>query len=77
MTMEHEADVLSTPQQLDEFIDTLLRRGENVGYVLHGHGSGAMKNAVRSHLRELGIIRLARPAERDDGGDAFTVFWLS
>ncbi len=62
---------------LDEFIDTLLRRGENVGYVLHGHGSGAMKNAVRSHLRELGIIRLARPAERDEGGDAFTVFWLS
>jgi DNA mismatch repair protein MutS2 len=63
-------------EQLDGFIDVLLRRGESVGFVLHGHGTGAMKEAVRSHLRSLDLVSESRPAERDEGGDAFTIFWL-
>lgn len=63
--------------QLDVFIDELLRRGEPAGYVLHGHGTGAMKNAVRDHLRAHGLVASSRPAERDEGGDAFTLFWLA
>lgn len=63
-------------ERVDGFIDLLLRRGESVGYVLHGHGTGAMKEAVRSHLRSLDLVSQSRPAERDEGGDAFTVFWL-
>ena len=63
--------------ELDGFIDELLRRQEDGGYVLHGHGTGAMKDAVRNHLAAHACIRHARPAERDEGGDAFTVFWLA
>lgn len=63
--------------ELDAFIDELLRRQEDGGYVLHGHGTGAMKEAVRNHLGAHACIRHARPAERDEGGDAFTVFWLA
>jgi DNA mismatch repair protein MutS2 len=63
--------------ELDGFIDELLRRQEEGGYVLHGHGTGAMKEAVRNHLGGHACVRRARPAERDEGGDAFTVFWLS
>jgi len=63
--------------ELDGFIDELLRRQEDGGYVLHGHGTGALKDAVRNHLGAHACIRHARPAERDEGGDAFTVFWLS
>jgi DNA mismatch repair protein MutS2 len=54
----------------------MLRENEPVGYVLHGHGTGALKLAVRSHLSAATHVRRARPAEPDDGGDAFTVFWL-
>lgn len=63
--------------ELDGFIDELLRRQEDGGYVLHGHGTGALKDAVRNHLGGHVCIRHARPAERDEGGDAFTVFWLA
>jgi DNA mismatch repair protein MutS2 len=62
--------------QVDHFVDELLRRQEMGGFVLHGHGTGAMKDAVRSHLRGHSCITNSRPAERDEGGDAFTVFWL-
>jgi DNA mismatch repair protein MutS2 len=62
--------------QVDAFIDRLLQRGEFAGYVLHGHGTGAMKSAVRDHLRAHPTVTSSRAAERDEGGDAFTVFWL-
>jgi len=61
---------------IDAFVDRLLRVGEPVGYVLHGHGTGALKLAVRAHLSASAHVAKARPAEPEDGGDAFTVFWL-
>ncbi len=61
---------------VDVFLDRLLNRGERVGYVLHGHGTGALKSAVRDHLRASGYVARSHPAEPDDGGDAFTVAWL-
>lgn len=63
--------------QTDSFIDELLKRQERGGFILHGHGTGAMKEAVRSHLGSHVCVREARAAEREEGGDAFTVFWLS
>jgi DNA mismatch repair protein MutS2 len=62
---------------VDQFIDHLLRLKETGGYVLHGHGTGALKEAVRVHLRAHTCVGQSRPAERDEGGDAFTVFWLA
>lgn len=61
---------------LDSFVDMLLRRREAGGYVLHGHGTGAMKEAVRRHLQSHPAVSFSRPAERDEGGDAFTVLWV-
>lgn len=63
--------------ELDQFADQLLRRGEPAGFVLHGHGTGALKAAVREHLALQSYAAEHRPAERDEGGDAFTVFWLT
>lgn len=61
---------------VDRFIEGLLHHQEPGGYVLHGHGTGAMKEAVRGHLRAHPCVKDSRPAERAEGGDAFTVFWL-
>lgn len=63
-------------EQVDDFIGTLLTHGQSQGFVLHGHGTGAMKTAVRAHLAESGWVVSSEPASREDGGDAFTVFWL-
>ncbi len=63
-------------EELDAFIDKILRDGEPFGFVLHGHGTGALKSAVREHLRQHRSVSHAQPAERDDGGDALTLFWV-
>jgi DNA mismatch repair protein MutS2 len=62
---------------VDAFLDDLLRRHESGGYILHGHGTGALKDALRSHLKGHPAVRAARPAEREEGGDAWTVVWLA
>jgi DNA mismatch repair protein MutS2 len=62
--------------QVDAFVDRLLKQGEPLGFVLHGHGTGALKSAVRSHLSASSCVERAQPAEPDAGGDALTVFWF-
>jgi DNA mismatch repair protein MutS2 len=62
--------------QVDAFIDRMMSVGEPLGFVLHGHGTGALKSAVRSHLQASSYIEQSRPADPDSGGDAFTIFWL-
>ena len=70
---ERVDDALS---KVDAFLDRLLNVGEPLGFVLHGHGTGALKVAVRSHLRASSHIEQSQPADPDSGGDAFTIFWL-
>ena len=62
--------------RVDGFIDRLLSINEIAGFVLHGHGTGALKAGVREHLRASTYVEHSRPAEAEEGGDAFTVFWL-
>ena len=61
---------------VEVFLDGLLNRGERVGFVLHGHGTGALKSAVRDHLRTSSYVDRSYAAEPEDGGDAYTVAWL-
>jgi len=62
--------------QVDAFIDKMITSGERSAFVLHGHGTGALKQAVREHLKLSSHISDSSAADPDDGGDAFTVFWL-
>jgi DNA mismatch repair protein MutS2 len=62
--------------KVDAFLDRMLNVGESAGFVLHGHGTGALKLAVRSHLQASSYIERSCPADPDSGGDAFTIFWL-
>lgn len=47
-------------------------------YLLHGHGTGALKKGLRTWLRtSMGArVRSWRPGNEGDGGDAFTVVEL-
>ncbi len=63
-------------ERVDAFIDRLLSINEAAGFVLHGHGTGALKSGVREHLRASAYVEHSRPAEAEEGGDALTVFWL-
>jgi DNA mismatch repair protein MutS2 len=62
---------------VDSFIDRLYAGPLRVGFVLHGHGSGALRAAVREHLKAAPpYVQTTRPGAPDEGGDAFTVFYL-
>ncbi len=63
---------------VDSFIDRLYSGPQRVGYVVHGHGSGALRQAVREHLRAAPpYVQSTRPGLQDEGGDAVTVFFLA
>jgi DNA mismatch repair protein MutS2 len=47
-----------------------------VVFVIHGHGTGAMKSAVRAHLAGRPGIAKTRPGTLREGGDGVTVVWL-
>ena len=64
-------------EMLEAFLDRLLRQGRTRGFVLHGHGSGAMKKAIRQQLSASRYVSQSAPAELDEGGDAWTVVQLS
>jgi len=62
---------------LDAFVDRLLSSGEDAGFVLHGHGTGALRQAVREHLGGSTWVGHVEPADKDEGGDAFTMFRIA
>jgi DNA mismatch repair protein MutS2 len=62
--------------EIDAFLDQMLQLNEPAAFVLHGHGTGAMKAAVREHLAASPVVRQFEPASHANGGDAFTVAWL-
>jgi len=54
-------------------LDRALRAGEERVHVLHGHGSGALKSAIREHLQRSPYVSKSRPAAQHEGGDGVTV----
>jgi len=58
-------------------LDRAIRAGEERVHVLHGHGSGALKSAVREHLQRSPYVAKARRAEQHEGGDGVTVVELA
>lgn len=58
---------------VDQGLDRAVSDGVGVVFVLHGHGTGALKTAVREALRTHTRAQRWAPANTDQGGDAFTV----
>lgn len=59
-----------------EFLDRLSLTGLPVAFLLHGHGSGALKKAVRDWLPTCGYADAWRPCYPGEGGDAYTIVGL-
>lgn len=67
---------LEALEHVDVFLDKLVLAGEPIAWILHGHGTGSLKKAVRQHLPGAAHARSWRPANEDEGGDAWTVVSL-
>ena len=61
---------------LDQYLDDAVHAGAGRVTVIHGHGSGAMRDAVRSMLSGYPLVREWRPGEQGEGGDGATVVLL-
>lgn len=59
--------------RLESFLDESMLEGREVVFVLHGHGTGAMKSAIRKTLAKSPYVSASSPAPEDQGGDALTV----
>lgn len=62
--------------EVDRFLDRSLRAGEEAIYVIHGHGTGALRSALRAHFADHDLVDRVAPADRKEGGDGVTVVWL-
>ncbi|HWM86933.1 MAG TPA: Smr/MutS family protein [Kofleriaceae bacterium] len=61
---------------LDRFLDDSMRASREVVFVIHGHGTGALRNAIRQHVGAHPAVSQFRPGEQSEGGDGVTVAWL-
>lgn len=62
--------------RLDGFLDSLSIAGISPAMIIHGHGTGALKSAVRQYLSTCRYIRSFRPGELYEGGDGVTIVTL-
>ena len=63
-------------EKVELFLDAVY--GANLGgaYIIHGHGTGALKRAVRGWLPTSNYVKEFRRGERGEGGDGVTVAFL-
>lgn len=60
----------------ERYLDKLSVQRLSPVFLLHGHGTGALKIAVRQWLPRCRYASAWRPADADEGGDAYTVVEL-
>jgi len=63
-------------REVDFFFSDCLVSGWSTCYILHGHGTGQLKRGLRESLRKNPLVRSAKPASAEDGGDALTIVRL-
>ena len=59
------------------FLDRSLNENRRVCFLVHGHGTGALKEAIRRELKSSPYVRFFRAGNAGEGGDGVTVAWLS
>jgi DNA mismatch repair protein MutS2 len=62
--------------EVDKFLDDASRAGRTEARIVHGHGTGKLKAAVRRFLKGHAHVDAFRPGEPREGGDGATVVTL-
>jgi len=60
-----------------QFLDRALNDGLRVCFLVHGHGTGAIRDAVRRELKESPYVAHFRAGGQHEGGDGATVVHLT
>ncbi len=59
------------------FLDRAVGGGHPVVFLLHGHGTGALRDAIRKELARSPYVARFRGGDPDQGGEGVTLVWLS
>ena len=63
-------------EALDRYLDDAAVAGLGSATIIHGLGTGALRDAVRAAASAHPLVRSVRPGERGEGGDGATVVTL-
>jgi DNA mismatch repair protein MutS2 len=61
---------------LEHYLDDAVQTNIPWVRIIHGHGTGALKRAVRTALKKHAQIKNFEPGKEGEGGDGVTVAWL-
>ena len=59
------------------FLDRAVGERHGAVFLLHGHGTGALRQAIREELGRSPYVAKFRAGDFDQGGDGVTVVWLA
>jgi DNA mismatch repair protein MutS2 len=60
-------------EQVDAALDRALSSGRSRVRVIHGHGTGTLREAVRAHLKRMPHVRGHKPGDEGEGGNGVTI----
>jgi DNA mismatch repair protein MutS2 len=67
------AKVAEALEVLDRYLDDVSLAGLDQATVIHGMGTGALRDAVREHAGAHPLVKSWRPGGRGEGGDGATI----
>ncbi|MBW2700410.1 MAG: Smr/MutS family protein [Deltaproteobacteria bacterium] len=62
--------------QVDRFLDEMFGQDQAAAFIIHGHGTGALRAAIRDLLKTSPYPRHFRAGTQEEGGDGVTVVIL-
>lgn len=62
--------------EVDSFLDNAFLSGASIVTIIHGKGTGVLKNAIRSHLKKHPQVKSSRRGKFGEGEDGVTVVEL-
>ena len=61
---------------VDRFLDESLMASRDIAFIVHGHGTGALRKRVRAHLDESPYVARWAPGTPRQGGDGASIIEL-
>ncbi len=61
----------------ENFLDKAYKEETGAAYLIHGHGTGALREAIRDFCRTSSYVISFRPGDGEEGGNGVTVVQLS
>jgi DNA mismatch repair protein MutS2 len=63
-------------RMVEDYLDQAALSGADTVFVIHGHGTGALRRAIREYLAVSGYVARFRPGGAGEGGDGVSVVSL-